>query len=295
MEIHQLRYFVEVAESGNFTRAAESCSVSQPTLSHQVRKLEDKLGEPLLHRSKTRARLTPFGEIFYERAMRILSEVRAAEEDADSFGSMLRGSLRIGAIPTIAPYLLPEMAGSFIETNRNIQIGVSEDVTHRLLEQMKMGKLDFALLSPPLDGDEWNLLELERDELLVTLPANHVLAGEQTIDLDSLLTHPLVLMQEAHCLSKQALQVCEQAGRTPRVSIRSSQLETVQALVELGLGVSFTPAMALPRLSSRKVCHLSIAPTPVYRRIALAWLDHGSPTLIATAFKDHVRNAGVWE
>lgn len=284
MEIHQLRYFVEVAHTGRFTRAAERCSVTQPTLSHQIRKLEEELGEPLFERQRSRAVLTAFGEAFYPRAQRVLAELRAMTEEARSFAGTLQGELRIGAIPTIAPYLLPSMIRGFIRKHAKVRVSVTEEVTANLLAQLKSGELDVALVSPPIDGDGWSFLELPPDELLVTMPADHALARAKRIRLAEVSNHPLVLMKEAHCLSNQALQVCEQAGTRPTVSIRSSQLDTVQALVEAGLGISFTPAMALPYLKGRKVCHRSIGPSPIFRKIALVWRTQTVPSRIVQAF-----------
>ncbi|MDP0498636.1 MAG: LysR family transcriptional regulator [Verrucomicrobiota bacterium JB022] len=285
MELHQIRYFLEVARTQNFTRAAERCHVSQPTLSHQVRKLEEELGEPLFHRQRSGARLTPFGDLFYPRAVRILQEVKAVEVEAQSYREEVRGVLHIGVIPTIAPYLLPRLIEAMLETHPGVSFEVFEDPTEILLQRLRQGQLDVALVSPPLPGDDdWQLCDLLEDELLITLPRRHPLAGRSRISLDELKQHPLVLMKEAHCLSQQSLSVCHRAGFEPNVSIESSQLETVLALVEVGLGLSFTPSIAMPFLSPREVVFCSIAPAPVYRRIALAWSRTAAPTRALKAF-----------
>ncbi|KAF0094153.1 MAG: Transcriptional regulator LysR family [Puniceicoccaceae bacterium 5H] len=285
MELHQIRYFVEVARVRNFTRAAERCHISQPTLSHQIRKLEEELGEPLFHRQRSGVRLTPFGDIFYPRATRILQEVKSVEDEALSFQQEVRGVLRIGVIPTIAPYLLPRLVEAMIEQHPGVTFEVSEDPTEILLQRLRHGQLDMALASPPLpDEQDWRLCDLLEDELLITLPRHHPLAGRQQLSLDELKQHPLVLMKEAHCLSQQSLSVCHRAGFQPNVKIESSQLETVLALVEVGLGLSFTPSIALPFMSPREVVFSSIAPQSVFRRISLIWPKSAAPTRAHLAF-----------
>lgn len=289
MEIHQLRYFIELAACGNFTRAAETCFVTQPTLSHQIRKLEEELGDELFFRSSTRTHLTPLGEKIKPHILTVLNEIRNIRNIADQFQQLIQGELRIGAIPTIAPYLVPELIGSFIHKHPGLHIGFSEEVTQKLMLQLQEGKIDFALASPPFDEKNLHLYELPADELLVTFPANHSLLNETLIDVEDLKPFPLVLMQEAHCLSQQALQVCNQYGGTPaQVSIRSSQLETIQALVELGMGISFTPAMAIHYLSPRKVVHRKLGGHGVFRRIALVRSALHPVTHSMQAFIDHL-------
>jgi LysR family hydrogen peroxide-inducible transcriptional activator len=291
MEVHQLKYFVELAESGNFTRAAEACFVTQPTLSHQIRKLEEELGDDLFLRSSSSARLTPLGEKIHPHVLQILNEIRTIQNIAGEFHQLLQGEIRIGAIPTIAPYLIPQLVGGFIANHSHLHVGFSEEVTQTLLTQLHEGKIDFALASPPFDEKNLILQELPEDELLVTCPTNHHLLKTGVITVEDLRNYPLVLMQEAHCLSQQALQVCNQYGGTPaQVSIRSSQLETVQALVELGMGISFTPAMAIPYLSKRKVTHRRLGKKGVFRRIALVRSARHPITHAMQAFIKHIES-----
>tara|TARA_R100000027_G_scaffold67731_1_gene68254 strand:- start:7593 stop:8477 length:885 start_codon:yes stop_codon:yes gene_type:complete len=284
MEIHQLRYFVEVVRLGNFTRAAERCHVTQPTLSHQIRKLEEELNEPLLQRRKRGTGPTSFGERFFPRAVRILQEIDGAKAEAESFSGEVRGRLRLGAIPTVAPYLLSPLIGAARRTYPNLQFDVSEEPTHELLKMMRRGDLDLALVSPPLLGDEWAFQKFCDDELMATLPVGHELAERETVSLSALAEHPLVLMKEAHCLRGQALQLCQRAQIEPEVRIESSQLDTVLALVEIGLGLSLTPRMALPYLRQRKVEFRSIDPIPQHRCISFAWSRQSSMTHAMSAF-----------
>src|SRR5262245_28144436 len=151
MEMHQLRYVVAVARTGNFSRAAEQCHVSQPSLSQQIQKLENELGERLFDRMKREARLTPHGEAFLRRAVRILEEADAAKREASDAKNLLRGTVTVGVLPTIAPYLLPEVMAEFSGKFPGMEIVVQEDTTERLLRMAHEYEIDFALMSCPLD------------------------------------------------------------------------------------------------------------------------------------------------
>ena len=285
MEIHQLRYFVEVVRIGNFTRAAERCHVTQPTLSHQIKKLEDELGEPLLQRRKKGVAPTPFGQRFLGRATAVLRELSEATAEASAFRSEVQGVLRLGAIPTVAPYLLPPLLRAARDAFPALRFTVSEEPTEVLLQQMRRGDLDAALVSPPMQGaEEWGLAPLLEDELLATLPSGHPLAQASTVPLASLVAEPLVLMKEAHCLRGQALQLCRDARLETTIAIESSQLETVLALVESGLGLSLTPRLAVAQAGGRRVVFRSLAPRPVHRSIALVWPRQATRTSAFEAF-----------
>lgn len=290
MELHQLRYFVETVRTGNFTRAAERCHVTQPTLSHQIRKLEEELGEPLLQRRKKGATPTPFGEQFFERAVRILREVDEAKEAAVSFTEGVRGQLRIGAIPTIAPYLLPHLVRTALDRFPDLTFRISEEPTDELFQHLRSGSLDLAIVSPPIDGPEWELKPLPRDELLATFPLDHPLVDEPELDLGKIARYPLVLMNEAHCLRGQVMQLCKHSAVEPEISIQSSQFDTVLAMVEIGLGISFTPAMATRHLTSRKVVFRSLTPDPVFRPVSFVWPRQTSRTTAFNAFLDLAEN-----
>lgn len=271
MEIHQLRYFVEVVRIGNFTRAAERCHVTQPTLSHQLKKLEDELGEPLLQRRKRGVAPTPFGERFLPRAQTILRELSLAQADAAAFHTEVQGLIRLGAIPTVAPYLLPPLLDAARRAYPQVSFAVNEEPTEVLLQMLRRGDLDAALVSPPMRGDEWEICPLLEDELLATLPRKHRLSRAAAVNLEELVAEPLVLMKEAHCLRGQTVQLCRDARLATNIAIESSQLETVLALVEAGLGLSLTPRMAVARSGARRVVFRSISPAPVFRSIGLVW------------------------
>jgi len=245
MEMQQLRYAVAVARTGNFSRAAEQCHVSQPSLSQQIQKLEDELGERLFDRMKRATKLTPHGETFLLRAVRILEEVDAAKREATDAQNLLRGALTIGVLPTIAPYLLPEVMAQFTEKFPGVEIVVQEDTTERLLKLAHRCEIDFAVASQPIQDGRLEIRGLFSEELLLALPPGHPLIRKRTVAVADLEGERLMVMKEGHCLGDQVLGFCDRRDVKPKISFRSSQLDTIQALVSSGLGISLIPAMAV--------------------------------------------------
>jgi LysR family hydrogen peroxide-inducible transcriptional activator len=292
MELQQIRYALELARQRNFTRAARACHVSQPTLSQQLRKLEEELGEPLFKRLRAGAVPTPFGERFLARARRIHAELENVRGDAGALRKEVVGDLTVGAIPTIAPYLLPGWIERFTGAHPRVRLAIREETTDVLVRQLLDGSVDLAVLSPGFAGEEQTERRIVlRDELLVTLPRDHRLALLETIPVKELREAPLMLLKEEHCLSRQSLVICGLSGHEPQVAINSSQLETVLALVEAGFGISFTPSIAVPFLAKRKVTYRSLAPERTFREIAIAWPRDVSLTRAESAFLDCVASA----
>lgn len=244
MEMHQLRYVVAVSRAGNFSRAAEQCHVSQPSLSQQILKLEEELGERLFDRMKREAKLTPHGEAFLPRAVKILEEVDAAKREASDAHSLLRGRLIVGVLPTIAPYLLPTVLVGFAKKFPGVEIVVQEDTTARLLKLAQAYEIDFALASRPIQDQRMEVKDLFTEELQLALPPGHPLTRKRTVRLADLEKEPFIVMKEGHCLGDQVLSFCDRRDLKPTINFRSAQLETIQALVRSGVGVSLVPAMA---------------------------------------------------
>jgi LysR family hydrogen peroxide-inducible transcriptional activator len=245
MEMQQLRYVVAVARTGNFSRAAEQCHVSQPSLSQQILKLEADLGEQLFDRMKRAAELTPHGEVFLRRAVHILHEVDAAKREAAEAKDLLRGTITIGVLPTIAPYLLPEAMAEFTEKYAGVEVVVQEDTTAQLLKHTLAYEIDFALVSQPINDERLVVRDLFAEELLLALPPGHPLTRKRNISVADLACDRLIVMKEGHCLGDQVLRFCERRDWRPQISFRSAQLGTIQALVRAGLGISLIPAMAV--------------------------------------------------
>jgi LysR family transcriptional regulator, hydrogen peroxide-inducible genes activator len=242
--MHQLRYVVAVSRAGNFSRAAEQCHVSQPSLSQQILKLEEELGERLFDRMKREAKLTPHGEAFLPRAVKILEEVDAAKREASDAHSLLRGRLIVGVLPTIAPYLLPRVLVGFAEKFPGVEIVVQEDTTARLLKLAQAYEIDFALASRPIQDQRMEVKDLFTEELRLALPPCHPLTRKRTVRLADLEKEPFIVMKEGHCLGDQVLSFCDRRDLKPTINFRSAQLETIQALVRSGVGISLVPAMA---------------------------------------------------
>jgi LysR family hydrogen peroxide-inducible transcriptional activator len=278
MELHQLRYLVEVANTRNFTRAARDCHVTQPTLSHQIKKLEEEIGEPLFQRRKKGAFLTPLGERIFEHARAILGTVESVRQEASAFSTKIQGRLRIGIIPTVAPYYLPRLLSACRRKHPGITFQVTEEPTENLLASMRSGALDAVILSPPVLGDDLILKDLFEDEFLLALPPKHALTRGKSVRLADTMPFPMILMNDAHCLRGQTLHLCKRAGFTPQVFIQSAQLDTVLAMVEAGLGISLIPRSARHSFRHRKVIFRSLHPEKVSRRVSLAWPKQSAPT-----------------
>ena len=284
MELQQLRYLVAVADSRSFTGAAEACHVTQPTLSHQIKKLEDEVGEPLLQRRRTGAFLTPLGERVYRHAQEIMRNVESVQQVSSAFSSRVQGLLKIGIIPTIAPYFLPGLLRRSQKRYPGIDFQISEEPTERLLASLISGTLDLAILSPPIDSDQVEMLDLFEDEFLLVLPVNHALAKSRQVSLRRLRELPMILMNDAHCLRGQTISFCQRVGFVPKVFIQSSQLDTVLAMVETGQGISLVPAMSRKAFRHRKVLFRSLGPEKLVRKISVAWARQATPSRAFRAF-----------
>ena len=229
MEMQQLRYVVAVARTGNFSRAAEQCHVAQPSLSQQIQKLEEELGERLFDRMKRETKLTAHGEVFLRRAVKILEEADAAQREANDAKNLLRGTLNIGVLPTIAPYLLPKLLAVFMAKFPGIETTIHEDTTARLVGRLLAYEVDFALTSTPIDDARLEVRNLFSEELRLALPPKHPLTRKQVIRADDLERERLIVMQADHCLGDQVLDFCKRRQTRPTISFRSAQLETIQA------------------------------------------------------------------
>jgi|ERR1041385_1654126 LysR family hydrogen peroxide-inducible transcriptional activator len=293
MELQQLRYFLAVVKTGNFSRAAEKCHVAQPSLSQQILKLEAELGEKLLERLKGRATPTPAGEILLDRAERILQEVEEASRQVRDVRGLVRGKVSLGALPTIAPYLLPRLIQTFGGKHPDIQMVVHEETTSRLVQLVEAGELDLALVSSPAAGARLEKEELFSEELLLALPPKHRLAHKPSIRLSDIEHEKFILMKEGHCLGAQALLFCHSHDFHPQVACRSAQVETIQALVMAGLGISLVPQMALNASSSPRPVYRPLAAPAPRRSIVLIWRKHRQLSLAATELRrqlqDHAR------
>src|SRR5882724_3520845 len=247
MELHQLRYFLAVVRTKNFSRAAEQCHVAQPSLSQQIMKLEGELGEKLFERTKREVALAPAGELLKAHAERVLQEVESAGDRVREMRGLVRGRVALGILPTIAPYFLPRRLRAFAAKFPAVEVVVHEDTTDQLAAALLAKEVDLAIVSLPVERAGLVAEEFFAEKLLIALPAGHALAKKRRLTLDDLEPEAFILMKEGHCLAGQALQFCRLEGFAPRVSFRSAQIETVLAFVAKGWGISIVPEMACGR------------------------------------------------
>src|SRR6185437_2658929 len=204
MEFHQLRYFCAVARTGNFTRAAEEQHVAQPSLSQQIRKLEDELGAKLFDRFPRFTRLTQFGKTFLPKAGEILRQVGEARTEIQEMSQAEIGTVVVGAIPTIAPYYLGPLLARFAHRHPAVSISVAEEITPILLEYLHNGRVDLVILALPVRGPELVDEELFREPLYAALPSGHRLASRKSIALSEMRKDPFLLLKEGHCFRDNA-------------------------------------------------------------------------------------------
>ena len=241
--LKQLRYFEAVAEARHFGRAADACAVSQPALSVQVRDLEQSLGLALFERAPRNVRLTSFGEAFRTRARAILRDVDALDDLARAARDGLAGRLRLGVIPTIAPYLLPTLIGELTRAHPEIDVHVRETVTPRLLEELEEGQLDTAILALPID--EPTLFEIPLFDEALVLVRHEGDAHAPIPAKEQLRQMNLLLLEEGHCFRDQALSFCSVSSPQPRDGLDGSSLSTLVQMVGAGIGVTLIPEMAV--------------------------------------------------
>ncbi len=244
MNLRDLRYLVAVAEHGHFGRAARECYVSQPTLSTQLRKLEEYLAVQLVERNRRRVLLTPLGEALAERARTILAEVDDLVEVARAESEPMTGDLRLGVIPTAGPYLLPHAIPELRAHYPRLRLRLREDLTQRLLDQLRAGGLDGAILAAPIPGEDLRSQSLCREPFYLAAPSGSALDREGAVRLAELQGVELMLLEEGHCLRDQALEVCRQAEGGEAAQFRATSLETLRQMVAAGVGATLLPALA---------------------------------------------------
>jgi LysR family hydrogen peroxide-inducible transcriptional activator len=290
MELHQLRYFVAVAETGSFTRAAEREGVTQPTLSEQILRLEGKrhgLGRRLFDRLGRKVILTDAGRELLGRAQGILAAVGEAERAVRD--SSEGGLLRIGAIPTIAPFVLPGAVTRFRKAHPAVQLQLQEDLTERLLAEVLAGDLDVGLMALPIRDDRLHVEKLYSEPLLVALPPKHRLSGRSEVKLIDLMDEPFILLDDVHCFGDQVLSFCHRSGIEPRVVCRGEQIVTLLAMVAAGEGVSVVPEMAALADTAASCVYRPLAKPAPTRSLCAVWHKQRYRPESLRAFVDVVR------
>ncbi|MBV9249064.1 MAG: LysR family transcriptional regulator [Acetobacteraceae bacterium] len=244
IKLKDLRYLVAVADARHFGRAAEKCFVSQPTLSAQLKKLEDYLGVQLIERQPKNVTLTEAGEQIVARARRMLEASEEVVTLARAHRDPLAGRLRLGLLPTIGPYLLPRVAQPIRKALPRLELRLYEYQTAQMLEKLEVCDLDLGILALPIDVEGLETRELFSEAFTVAVPDQHRLAKRDSVRVDDLDGETLLLLEDGHCLRDQALEVCSRVGTQEKQDFRATSLETLRQMVATGAGITLLPELA---------------------------------------------------
>lgn len=287
MELDQLRHFLRVAELANFTRAAEACFLSQSALSRSIARLEEELGQPLFERHSRQTVLTQAGNILLGKAKQILAMVDDVRMEINDDGET--GELHVAAIPTIAPFFLPDLLKRFHCEAPQSRLHIQEDTTANLLRDLHDGLLDVIFAAKPIENRSLKVEPLFEEELLLVLNANHPLLEQKSIRIADTESLPFILLGEAHCLSESIISFCRQKSFHPVSVERTSQLAMVQELVALEHGISLIPQMARQFDKSTRRVYRSLAGTKPTRTIVMVSNPNRFHTKLQKRFQDFVR------
>ncbi len=274
MNLRDLKYLVALADHKHFGRAAAACFVSQPTLSTQIKKLEDELGVALVERAPRHVMLTPSGRDAAERARVIIAEVEQMKEAARRTQNPEAGTVRLGLFPTLGPYLLPHVVPRIRARFPDLELLLIEEKTDVILRQLREGKLDVGILALPLHDDQLHLEFLFEEPFLLAVPEGHPLTKRDApLSMRDLAHESLLLLEDGHCMRDQSLDVCHLAGANEKTGFRATSLETLRQMVAANVGITLLPMLAVkpPIAPSRDVQLLPFRDPPPTRRIAMVW------------------------
>lgn len=273
MNLRDLRYLVALADHRHFGRAAEASFVSQPTLSTQIRKLEEELGVALVERAPRKVMLTPVGRDIAERARRIVGEVEQMKEAARRSRDPEAGSVRLGLFPTLGPYLLPHVVPRIRQRFPKLELLLVEEKSDVILSRLRDGRLDAGLLALPVHDEQLHAEFLFEEAFLLAVPEAHPLARRESLALEDLADQRLLLLEDGHCLRDQALDVCRLAGAGEMDEFRATSLETLRQMVAANVGVTLLPSLAVqpPVARSENIHLLAFNDSRPSRQIAMAW------------------------
>lgn len=272
MNLRDLQYLVAVADYKHFGMAAQACFVSQPTLSAQLKKLEDELGVALIERTNKKVFITPIGETIIKQAREVLREIKIIKETSQLARDPYAGKFTLGVIPTLAPYLLPHVMSEFKQHLPLLEIYLIEEKTSTLLEQLAKGSIDAAILATPAEAHNFEEQVVFSEAFYLAVTDTNPLADKKSIVLQDLRSENLMLLADGHCMREQALEVCKLAHVQTRSDFSATSLETLTLMVAAGNGVTLIPALATS--NSHQYPHLRLIPfadnIPT-RQIALCW------------------------
>ncbi|KTC73063.1 Hydrogen peroxide-inducible activator [Legionella birminghamensis] len=267
MNLRDLHYFVVLAKTQHFGDAAKLCHISQPTLSMQLKKLEDELGIKLFERSNRQVILTEAGRKVLAKAQSVLHETQELKDMAESLSDPLSGELRLGVIPTLAPYFLPLIMPQIQKRFPKLRVWLIEEQTHRLSAKLAQGDLDAAIMATPVEADFESVM-LFKEPFYFAYSKNYPFSKNGPIKLNDLAEQSVLLLEEGHCLREQAMDICRSAKAKTSVDFTATSLETLRLMVESGLGVTLLPALAVRNITENLKVLPFAEPVP-YRTIAL--------------------------
>ncbi len=291
MEIHQLRYFIAVADEGSFSRAAAKVRVAQPSLSQQIRKLEAEVGQPLFDRLPRSVVLTEAGRCLIDYARQILASIGDARRCVDELKEEIAGALAVGAISTIAPYVLPELVVTFQKHYPQVTLEIVEDVTAGITRRIEAGELDVALASTCQQSPTLRRESLASEPLLALVPEGHPLAKKTVVELDDLKSQRFLLLHEMHCLSQQVNHLLESRRLRPEIALAGSQLSTIANMVAASIGVSIVPQLMVKHYATPGCVSLPFAPPVPERELNLLYNPLRFQSKAAAAFRQEAAAA----
>lgn len=277
MTLTELRYIVAVARERHFGRAAEACFVSQPTLSVAIKKLEEELDVKIFERGSNEISLTPLGEAIVRQAQTVIEQAQGIREIAKRGKDPLAGPLHLGIIYTIGPYLLPELVKNVIELSPQMPLILQENFTVKLLDMLRTGELDCAIMAEPFPDTGLALAPLYDEPFVIAVPSQHPLAHREKVSSEELKRETMLLLGTGHCFRDHVLEVCPEFARFSsdtegiRKSFEGSSLETIKHMVASGMGVTVVPQLSVPPEPSAHLKYVSFAPPVPTRRVVLAW------------------------
>ncbi|HVI55055.1 MAG TPA: DNA-binding transcriptional regulator OxyR [Luteibacter sp.] len=292
MNLRDLSYLVALAEHRHFGRAAEASFVSQPTLSTQIRKLEDELGVALVERTPRKVLLTETGREIARRARGVLSQVDEIKSIAQRTRDPESGTIRLGIFPTLGPYLLPHVIPHLRERFPRLELLLREEKTEQILGMLREGTLDAGILALPMHDESLHIEFLFEEPFVLAVPDNHPLAGRQCLSMDDLADQNLLLLEDGHCLRDQALEVCHLAGAGEKTGFRATSLETLRQMVSANVGITLMPILAVkpPVAQSGNVRLIEFESPAPSRRIAMVWRKSSAMTPFFSALAEVIRD-----
>lgn len=272
MQLHRLKYFVSVVNTGSITKAAKQCFISQPSLSQQITKLEESIGRKLFTRINGKLALTEPGHILYEQASKILKNVDDAKRCVRDFDDPKGGSVSIGILPTLGPFLLPSTLGALSEKFPDAVVTVREEISESLIAAAKYGELDILIEALPFDKNNLNVEPLFLDPFYLAVHRDSHLAEMDEIHIGALNGMSFILLEDIHCLTRQIEQFCFRARFLPKIAFQASQLSTIKLLIESQYGISILPSISMEKNVNSKIRYIKLVSddqTPA-REIVLA-------------------------